>query len=187
MIVEHRIVTGDEFMKFIGRPENSERLFELIGGEIVEVVSNGYSSELGAFMASLIGAWVYGRGLGRVTGADGGYEVFGEKYIPDVVFISKAKQPTPFRGAYNPTPPDLVVEVLSPSNNESKMRLKIVNFLSVGAVVWVLDPDSQTIEVYVPGKPTRVLGIGDTLDANVVLPGFTVEVRAIFALGEENQ
>lgn len=38
-------VTVQDFEAFIELPENSDRLFELIGGEIVEVVSNGYTPE----------------------------------------------------------------------------------------------------------------------------------------------
>jgi Uma2 family endonuclease len=185
MIFERSIVSSDEFMEFIERPENSERLYEFIAGEIVEVVSNGRSSALGAYISALISVWVYGSRLGWVTGADGGYEVFGEKYMPDAAFISKVKQPKPYDGAYNPTPPDLVIEVLSPSNRPDAMRIKIANFLNSGAVVWVFDPDKETVEVYTPGKLTSVLSGDDILDGGDLIPGFGIAVKSIFALGED--
>lgn len=36
MIAQTSIVTTTEFEEFIARPENADRLFELINGEIVE-------------------------------------------------------------------------------------------------------------------------------------------------------
>jgi len=182
MAVQKLGVTETEFDQFVLLPENAGRLFELVGGEIVEVVSNGYSSELGGLMVTWLNVFVRPRGLGRVTGADGGYMIGSERYIPDAAFVSKQKQPEPSYAAYNPTPPDLAVEVLSPSNSPAEIRIKVVNYLRVGATVWVVDADQQRVEVYMPGQPPRVLGIGDTLDGGDVLPGFELAVREIFSV-----
>lgn|SRR5690606_23305261 len=141
MAIASRIVPVEEFDRFVLLPENAERMFEYIGGEIVEAVSNNYSSEIGARFLIVIGMFVLSNDLGRVTGADGGYQVSGERYIPDVAFVSKAKQPEP---------PDLAVEVLSPTNDADDMRIKVVNYLRVGTVVWVVDPINKRVEVYVP-------------------------------------
>ena len=181
MVVQTKPVTAEEFERFVMLPENAERLFELVGGEIVEVVSNSESSELGALMIILLGSFVRPRGLGRITGADGGYIISGERYLPDCAYISKAKQPKRSRVAYNPTPPDLAVEVLSPSNTPTEMRIKIVNYLRAGVLVWVVDPDLQRVEVYAPDQPPRILGLTDTLDGGSVLPGFTLAVKDIFS------
>lgn len=126
MAIAPRIVPVEEFDRFVLLPENAERMFEYIGGEIVEAVSSNYSSEIGARFLIVIGMFVLSNDLGRVTGADGGYQVSGERYIPDVAFVSKAKQPEP---------PDLAVEVLLPTNDADDMRIKVVNYLRVGTVV----------------------------------------------------
>ncbi|MCC6805294.1 MAG: Uma2 family endonuclease [Anaerolineae bacterium] len=181
MAVQKIAMTETDFEQFVALPENAERLFEFIGGEIVEVVSNGYSSEIGARMIFQLSLFVLPRGLGRITGADGGYRISGERYMPDAAFISKTKQPEPFRGAWNPTPPDLAVEVLSPSNTDAEMRIKIVNYLQVGTVVWVINPDARRVEVYAPGQPPRIVGIDGTLDGGDVLPEFALAVKEIFA------
>jgi Uma2 family endonuclease len=180
--VQKTRVTAEAFDHFIGLPENRDRLFELVGGEIVEVVSNNYASELGILIGSLILMFVRQHGLGRVTGADGGYRVSGERYIPDAAFISLAKQPKPSRAAYNPLPPDLAVEVLSPGNEPGEMRIKIVNYLNAGTVVWLVDPDKVQIEVYAPNEPVKVLKLDDTLDGGAVLPGFSLPLREIFTV-----
>ena len=88
-------VTSEEFDGFVTLPENRDRLFELIGGEIVEVVSNGKSSRWGMKIGARITLFVEQHDLGYVTGADGGYVVSGEKYIPDVAFVSKRRRRNP--------------------------------------------------------------------------------------------
>lgn len=181
MVSQPALITTDAFDEFIARPENSDRLFELIHGEIVEVVSNGESSEIGMLIGGFLTVFVRQHKLGRVTGADGGYMVSGERYIPDAAYISKARQPQASRAAYNPLAPDLAVEVLSPSNDPSDMRIKVVNYLRAGCVVWLVDPAQQHIEVYVPEQSPLVLTISDTLDGGTLLPGFTLAVSEIFA------
>jgi Uma2 family endonuclease len=175
------IYTVEEFEAFIRLPENAGKDWELIGGRVVEVVANNYSSEIAAIMLVLLGGFVLPRKLGRLTGADGGYIINGERYIPDVAFISFARQPKASREAYNPNPPELAVEVLSPSNSESEMRIKLANYLLAGTLLWVIDPDKQHIEVYAPGEAPRTININGTLDGGTVLPGFTLNVADIFA------
>jgi Uma2 family endonuclease len=173
-------VTLEEFDEYINRPENADRLFEYIGGEIVEVVANNYSSEIAATILAEVKTFAKVNKLGRVTGADGGYIVSGEKYIPDVAFISFAKQPEPSHEAYNPNPPDLAVEVLSPSNTEGQMLVKVANYLAAGTMVWRVKPTEKQVIVFAPGKPARTLTINDTLDGGDALPGFKLAVRDIF-------
>src|SRR5579871_5956414 len=125
-------VSPEEFERFVMLPENRERSFELIAGEIVEVVSNGKSSALGARLTVLVGGFIYQNKLGFVTGADGGYWINGERYIPDFAFVSKAKQARPTEEAYNHISPDLAVEVLSPSNTPDEIAIKVDNYLRAG-------------------------------------------------------
>jgi Uma2 family endonuclease len=173
-------VTIEAFDEFIERSENADRNFEYIGGEVFEVVSNSYSSEIAAIIIVYFGAFLLQHNIGRLTGADGGYIIAGERYIPDAAFISYIKQPKPCREAYNPNPPDLVVEVLSPSNDDDKMRIKIANYLLVGVIVWVVNPDTHEVEIYAPGHKVKILTENDTLDGGNVLPGFILAVKDVF-------
>ncbi|NDJ78969.1 MAG: hypothetical protein GYB65_22185, partial [Chloroflexi bacterium] len=60
------------------------------------MVSNSYSSEIAVSISFHIKLYMREQGIeGRVTGADGGYHVADERYIADVAFISKARQPEP--------------------------------------------------------------------------------------------
>ena len=77
-----------EFEAFIDLPENAERFFEFIGGEILEVPSNTYSSKIASRISGFIFMYLLQNDIGHLTGEQGGYMVFGERYAPDVAFIS---------------------------------------------------------------------------------------------------
>ena len=181
MLLQTPYVTEDEFNRFVLLPENRDRNFEYIAGEIVEVVSNSKSSATAGKLFARIGVHVDDNHLGRVTGADGGYMIFGEKYIPDAAFISYKRQPVDPEVAYNPIAPDLAVEVLSPGNTEPEMIRKIGNYLAAGTVLWVADYVSKTVDVYVPNQPRKTLRVGDFLEGGDVLPGFRLAVANIFS------
>jgi Uma2 family endonuclease len=172
---------GFDFLAFTQLPENNGRDFELIAGEVVEkMVSRPHQSEIAAKLIILMGAFVLANKLGRVTGADGGYWVGPERYIPDVAFISSARQPVRPNDAYNPLPPDLAVEVISPSNDREDIQVKVGHYLAAGTVAWVVDVDRQRIEVYQPGQVPLILTVKDTLDGGTVLPGFTLPLNDLF-------
>ncbi len=46
MAVQERLLTVGAFEHFVQLPENRNRLFEYIGGRVVNVVSNNYSSRI---------------------------------------------------------------------------------------------------------------------------------------------
>lgn len=139
----------EEFESFINLPENADKFFEFIGGELSEVPSNPYVSYIAALLLNAIMNYVLKHQLGYVTGEAGGYMVAGERYAPDVAFISYEKQATLPKVSYNPNPPDLAVEVVSSDSaaEMAKLRIKISNYLAVGTVVWLVQPERKHIEV----------------------------------------
>jgi Uma2 family endonuclease len=180
MIVQH--MTAEAFDAYAELPENADKILEFIGGEVVEVPSNPYASSISTKFTIRIGLFNEEHDLGHVTGEAGGYMVFGERYAPDVAFISKIKQPELAQRGYNPNPPDLAIEVDFPSNYESQrnLRIKTGNYLAVGTTVWVVYPESKTVEVYSPGQEVKIVGIDGTLDGGDILPGFTLVLKEIF-------
>ncbi|MBZ0291337.1 MAG: Uma2 family endonuclease [Anaerolineae bacterium] len=181
MVIQQKNFTVEAFEAFAQQPENRERRLEYIGGEVVEVVSNPLSSKIAAKVIIYLGMYLLQNDIGHVTGADGGYRVSGERYIPDAAFISYARQPQlAYVEGYNPNAPDLAVEVLSPGNAEEEMTIKVANYLAAGAVVWMISPAEQQVIVFVPGQPAQRLTVKDTLDGGTVLPGFSCAVRDIF-------
>lgn len=183
MVVQARHFTVADFDEFVELPENADKLYEYIGGEVVEVPSNAYASKISATILFFIMLFVRENQIGgHVTGEAGGYFVSGERYAPDVAFISSIKQPELAKRGYNPNPPDLAVEVDFPSSETSRdtLRIKIGNYLAAGVVVWVVNVEQKLVEIYAPGQPVKVIGVDGTLDGGDVLPGFTLAVKDIF-------
>jgi Uma2 family endonuclease len=79
--------------------------------------------------------------------------------------------------------PDLVVEVLSPSDRLGMVMRKVQQYLRAGiAMVWVVDAESRNVTVYRTGREPRVLEENEVLDGEEVLPGFTCAVAELFRL-----
>jgi Uma2 family endonuclease len=174
-------MTPDEFDVFAVLPENRDRLFELIGGKVVEVASNHKSSNIAARIIGALDAYLLEHDIGYLTGADGGYRVMGDRYIPDVAFISYEKRAEPNDSeGYCPHPPDLAIEVMSPGNDEDDMTIKIANYMAAGAIVWRVRPEDETVAVFMAGQAVKLLQIEDELDGGTVLPGFKVTLKRIF-------
>lgn len=177
----HKTLTIEEFEQFVDRPENIDRDFELIHGEIVEVSpSKDRQTVIAARFIYFIGAHVIPNDLGHVIGADGGFKLTdGDFFEPDAAFISKARYPQ-MQDAYFNIAPDIAVEVISPGNTRDEIAAKVETYLRTGTkLIWLIYPQTKTVIVHSPGGSTT-LGINDTLDDGDVLPGFRLAVREIF-------
>ena len=183
MTIRDNYITIDDFEAFIQLPENADKVFEFIGGEIVEVPSNPYVSKLAARIIVLIGIYLMKNDSGHITGEAGGYMVSGERYAPDVAFISYEKQPELAKTGYNPNPPDLAVEIVSSDRSDERdnLRIKISNYLAAGTVVWVIEPERKVVEVYKSGQPVKIFLEKDKVSGDDILPNFTLKVAEIFA------
>lgn len=94
--------------------------------------------------------------------------------LPDVAFITYERMEPEMA-------PDLVVEVLSPSNTLREMERKMAEYFANGTrLMWVADPTNWTVAVYSPNAKPYIVGRGEILDGGDVLPGFRVEVKALF-------
>ena len=184
MVLRQQDITPEQFDEFIQQADPGDQIFEFIGGEIVEVPSNPYASEIAQLVSFFIRLFIRETGLaGHVTGADGGYMVAGERYAPDVAFISAVRQPELVRKGYNPNPPDLAVEVISDESSAKELdqlMLKISNYMAAGTVVWVFYPVTHLVRVHIVGQPVQIIGKDGAVDGGDVLPGFTLSLSDIF-------
>jgi Uma2 family endonuclease len=76
---------------------------------------------------------------------------------------------------------DLCVEVRSPDQSRRKLREKAGEYLRTGVrMVWVVDPDDQTVTVYrQPGEGREFSGDA-AISGEDVLPGFQCRVAEFF-------
>lgn len=175
------LMTAEEFAELF----QSEPLIELIDGVVARLPMpgppHGYVGNTASFILT---GHVRAHGLGRVFGCD--------------TFVRTGTDPDRVRGAdvsyqsYRRLPkdqplpkvlvePELVVEVVSPSDRPGAVAEKVNEYLAAGiGVVVVLDPDAESATVYRPGELPQTRHNGDELTLPDVLPGFAVPVRAFF-------
>ena len=78
-------------------------------------------------------------------------------------------------------PPDLAIEVLSPTDVQWRVVDKAFVYLNAGTrLVWVLDPRAKTVTVYRSERDIALLTYEDTLTGEDVVPGFTCPVSQLF-------
>lgn len=77
--------------------------------------------------------------------------------------------------------PDLVVEVVSPSDSASELQGKVFAWLDAGCrLVWIVYPATRSVTVYRSRENVRVLREEAVLDGGPVFDGFSAEVRDLF-------
>jgi len=77
--------------------------------------------------------------------------------------------------------PDLVIEVISPTDKYSDVHAKVDAYLRDGVqLIWIADPQRKTVAVYAGADTPITLRTDDTLTASDVLPDFSLAVREIF-------
>jgi Uma2 family endonuclease len=183
MTVQKKLYTVDEFEVFIALPENRDRLFELIDGEIYEKMPTEEHGVIQVNIASPLKVFVKPRGLGRVA-VEARHRPAGDRRndrLPDVSF--RRVQPDEAlvkRGAVEQMP-DLAVEIKSPDDQFDDLVKKAEFYLAHGSrLVWLVYPRTRMVVVYRPNLPPVTLTESDVLEADDVLPGFTLPVRDVF-------
>src|SRR5579871_3418162 len=172
MAVDKQLYTLDEYHAFMDRPENQDRIFELIDGELIEKMPSFTPSQIAMEIVFFFKLYLREHPLGYITGPDGGYMINdGDVLIPDVGYITKTRLPeTPDREAL--VPPDLAVEVKSPTDRKRQMHRKAERYLEAGTkIVWLVFPEDQVVEVYVGDEDIKTVGMDGMLDGGDVLPG----------------
>jgi Uma2 family endonuclease len=158
--------------------------YQLIDGELTMSPSpTFYHQKVMLRLAVLIERFVEEQNLGEVVTAP--MDVYlseTEVYQPDIIYISNERRHIiheKIRGV-----PDLIVEVLSPSNAYYDLVHKKNNYESVGVrEYWLIDPQEKIVEVYENREKgfrlfAKAKGSGDV--SSKVLHGFSVGLDEIF-------
>ncbi|MCK6576558.1 MAG: Uma2 family endonuclease [Anaerolineae bacterium] len=185
MVVRELLVTAEAFFDYAALPENERRDLELRQGVIVEMPS-----------ASPLHGWIvmlFIQVVTRFLDLHPVAYIFGDSndfvlspglvYKPDASVILKERLPS-VPGRFHMAP-DIAVEVISPSNSAAEISEKVENYLHHGSqMVILIYTDPRAVRVCVANDDgtitLRPLTAEDWLDCGAVLPGFRVQVKALF-------
>src|SRR5262245_15430945 len=159
---KHEPMTSEQFLEFTARPENHNRLFELVRGEAIEVPPpTDLQVIVCANVARLVGDYEFKRSYGYLTTNDSGVILERDPdtvRCPDVALYEGDQEFSELEPKYDTTAPTLAVEVLTPSDKPRPIVHKVFDYLRCGVnVVWLIDPKAHTIDVYHPAQPVTSL------------------------------
>jgi Uma2 family endonuclease len=167
-----------------------EALYEIIDGKRVELPPMSIlASRIAANILLFLSRHVFENGLGQVLSET----LFrlplpvDRNRRPDVVFVSaKTIAETPEQsGSDNAWAilPDLMVEVVSPTDRFEELVEKIDEYFSAGTkLVWLVFPTRKIVYVYESPRQVRILGEPDELHGGAVLPDFRIPISSLFRL-----
>ena len=177
-----RLLTADDLLRLDAKGVRGE----LIRGVLHETMPTGVRHgrivfELGGELRNFIKP----RGLGTLIGSDAGVRLERDPDTvrePDIAFIAASKLPLDADvPGYAEVAPDLVAEIVSPGDSRREVYDKARMWLSHGVrLVWVVHPDTRTVDVHRPDRPVETLGADGALDGHDALPGFACPVGSLF-------
>jgi Uma2 family endonuclease len=160
------------------------RLYELVDGTLVEKPMGWKEASLATWLARLFHPYLMENDIGDLVGADGTHRLWqGLIRLPDLAFVLWEHVPPDEELPQIPDlAPDLAVEILSPSNTPKEMARKRKEYFRAGtSLVWQVNPEKKTVEVFTSPTRSKLLGVSDTLDGGSLLPGFTLPLALLFA------
>jgi Uma2 family endonuclease len=163
---------------------DNKRLVELVDGTLVEKAMGAYESRVGGVLYRLMDAFAEQLDLGLCYPADATLRILPRQVrLPDVSFVPWSKLPNrelpaePIAGLV----PDLAAEVLSKSNTRREMERKRRDYFSAGVrLVWQIDPDTRTAQVFTGPDVFTDIPSDGALDGADVLPGFRLQLAELF-------
>jgi Uma2 family endonuclease len=177
-----KLITAEEFARMPDPPDGSRQ--ELVRG-VIETMPppGGRHGVCCARVCRRLGNFVDEHKLGTIASNDAGFILErGPDTVrgPDVSFWRRERLPEVPEG-YIEVPPDLVVEVVSPGDQYSRIRKKLREYLDKGVrLIWIVDPEDRSLTVYRSLKDVSILTETETVEGGDVVPGFSCRVADLF-------
>ena len=179
MSVATHLLTADELDQF---PDDGKRR-EIIGGELyVSPAASGIHQDLSMHLSVLMYQSIYVPGAGRVFATPDVRFSESDQVQPDLTAIRDERLGI-YRGHVVHGAPDIVVEILSPSNSRYD-QVEKKRIYEVGGVpeYWIIDPKLQTLTLFrlIDGRYVEI-GAEDGVLRSTAITDFTIDPVALFA------
>lgn len=180
---EEELITGEELAE-MGYPGRSE----LVEGRIVELSPTKIPhGRLESHITYLLKRHMEGHDLGVVMGGEVGiYTNRNPDTIrgADVLFISHERLARATPGGFLDVAPELIVEVMSPSDRWSEVRKKLKEYFTIGvAAVLIVEPEERTVSLHRSPTDIQEFTGQDTLQLGDILPDFNLPLTGLWEKG----
>ncbi len=177
------VMTAEELLDL---PDDGQR-HELVRGELRTMTPAGFrDGRIAVRVAARLDAHVEQRALGVVVAAETGFRIARSPdtvRAPDAAFVAEHRlPPVEEQHGFLDLAPDLVVEVVSPSDRAGDVLAKAQDWLAAGVqIVWVVHPAQRLVVVHAADGSVLHVGADGELDGGAVLPGLHLPVAELFA------
>jgi len=181
----HQSVTPEQFEDLCS--EYTDLRLELTStGELI--VMPGTGSETGVRNANLtyqLMAWTRKDGSGVCFDSSAMFALpNGARRSPDGSWVKRERWDRLTKRqkeSFAPICPDFVVELRSPTDGLSQLRKKMLEYMENGSLLgWLIDPFERRVYVYQPHQELVILENPETVSADPLLPGFTLNVTELW-------
>jgi Uma2 family endonuclease len=157
---------------------------ELFEGELIALAPpKSTHSEIAYTVSWALAPYVRKKRLGRVY-VEAGYRIFCDDRFwiqPDVSFLRQERLKKTTKDGYFDGPPDLAIEVESPSETKRDLMRKAHACLAAGsAAVWIIHPKKREVQVLLASGESSVLTESDTISLPELFPGWKTKVATFF-------
>ncbi len=178
-------LTEEQFAEFCGLNDDL-RIERNADGEL-EIMAPAFSEtgRKGNEILRQLANWARQDGTGWAYAPPAGFTLpNGAIREPDASWISKSRldalTPEQRSGFYNICP-DFVAELRSDTDRLTTLQSKMEEYMSNGARLgWLIDPSQRRVYIYRPNQRTHVLDDPQSVSADPILPGFTLDLAEIW-------
>jgi Uma2 family endonuclease len=129
--------------------------------------------------------WARRDGSGVTFDSSGGFRLpNGAMRSPDAAWVKRerlAALPAQEIEKFLPLCPEFVIELRSPTDTLRDVQAKMAEWIANGARLgWLIDPYPKHLYIYRPHTPPERRDNPDTVSADPLLPGFALDLRAIW-------
>jgi Uma2 family endonuclease len=166
---------------------DDENHYELVRGDLLMMtpgspIHGRYATRL----ATALFNHVDERDLGEVYTAEPGFILHSgpEPVVraPDIAFVRKERiPPTSEQEGFWSLAPDLIVEIVSPSESANCLQEKVNDYLVAGTqLIWLVYPATKTIVEYQASGFVKQLFAEELLVGGELIPGFSYPLKKLF-------
>lgn len=178
-------ISDEQFLQFV-KANADLRMERTAQGELIVMAPTG--SEGGSRNVEIstdLTLWNRQALLGIAFDSSTGFRLpNGAIRSPDSSWIARARWEalTPEqRKGFAPICPDFAMELASETDDIEDLRAKMQEYLDNGCRLgWLIDPRSQQVEIYRPGKTVEILNSPRSLSDEEILPGFILSLERLF-------
>lgn len=167
---------------YLSTPEDTSRRYEIVDGELfVTAAPRSRHQQVVSNLIELLRRFARPPGLGEVLPGPVTVHLHDELVLePDLIFVRADRLDVIDPDGGVEGPPDLVAEILSPTNRSYDRNLKRKHYLENGIPeLWILDADERTVEVWKPGREEPAV-VRDVLNWRVSGHHFEISLEEVF-------